>query len=245
LVLKHLFEKSFRFRSYVHGGRKKHSVTTYVDQHRGKEYVAHVDIRNFYPSVKRDAVMKALQACGCTNEIANLITDLTWLQGYGLPQGASTSTILANAVLKPIYRSIQRLSSANGLRFASLNDDLILSADHDFGHVYGQVIQIVKRHGYQISSRKSGIMGPTDAQVVAGRKLNKSEVTPPRGWMRELSAQVEAIITSGPKVVASAAGISVRALKNKIRGSVGYLSQVNSRLGGVLRRKLRVIGWYF
>jgi hypothetical protein len=147
--------------------------------------------------------------------------------------------------LNPIYKSLEKLSIAHGLQFDSLNDDLMISADHDFEHIYGQVIQIVRRHGYQISRRKSGIMGPTEAQVVAGRKLNKKDVTPSRAWMSELSTKIEAIIASGPSTVARADGVSVRALKSKIQGSVAYLTQVTPRLGGLLRRKLRTIGWCF
>ena len=83
----------------AHGGVKGKSPRTNAAQHCGKPLVVSMDIKNFYPSVSHRQVVKMFRReFGCGRDTAWLLTRLTTIDGH-LPQGAPTSTAIANVVL--------------------------------------------------------------------------------------------------------------------------------------------------
>ncbi len=83
----------------AHGGVKGRSPKTNAAKHCGKPFVVSQDIRKFYPSVShRQVAAMFRREFGCGRETTWLLTRLTTIDGQ-LPQGAPTSTAVANILL--------------------------------------------------------------------------------------------------------------------------------------------------
>jgi len=114
---------------------------------------------------------------GCSHKVAKLLTTLTTLNGH-LPQGAPTSTALANLVLISIDAPIRTAAAALNVNYSSWVDDLPFS-----GSRARQVIPIVastlKRRGFRISRSKLQVMNAgqrrTITGVIAGNKPSISK----------------------------------------------------------------------
>ena len=97
-ILRKILDK-YALSNVPHGGVKGKSPQTNARQHCGQSLVVTVDIRNFYPSVTHKQVARMFRReFGCGRESTWLLTRLTTIDGQ-LPQGAPTSTAIANILL--------------------------------------------------------------------------------------------------------------------------------------------------
>ena len=97
-ILRRILDK-YSLPDAAHGGVKGRSPGTNAAQHCGKPLVVSMDIKDFYPSVSHRQVARMFRrefGCGCATTW--LLTRLTTIDGH-LPQGAPTSTAIANIVL--------------------------------------------------------------------------------------------------------------------------------------------------
>ena len=76
-----------------------------------------MDIKDFFPSISARAVLTALVAQGLTADVASAITRLVTTNKH-VPQGAPTSSIIAQVVATPVIVRIRGLISSTtpGLR---------------------------------------------------------------------------------------------------------------------------------
>ena len=96
----------FPFPEGINGGVKGRSPTTNALPHVRQPEVVKVDIKNFFGSVTAKAVARAWkEQFGCGADVTWLLTRLTTYKGH-LPQGARTSTALANLALLPVAREL-------------------------------------------------------------------------------------------------------------------------------------------
>src|SRR6202035_43946 len=92
---------------YLCGGVKGRTTVDNVTMHLGAPVVLTVDVKDFFPSIHNHMVYKVwTNLLGCSAEIASLLTRLTTRMHY-LPQGSSTSTMLANLVIFSIDEPIR------------------------------------------------------------------------------------------------------------------------------------------
>lgn len=98
--------------------------------HRNQEIVVSVDIRNFFPSVKSDAVYKLFLQIGYNKEVSVLLTKLCCYNGR-LPQGAPTSPYLSNLILKEFDEIISTYCVDNNIRYTRYADDMTFSGNFD------------------------------------------------------------------------------------------------------------------
>lgn len=157
---------------YAFGAIKNRDNVKNARIHKGQKYVFQTDIRDFFPSISHRRVYSALVSVGFSPDVASLITRLTTHKGH-LPQGAPTSTFLANLVFKNTGDQIQQIAIQNNLRFTTFVDDVTLSSQSDFKDLVPTIIQVISEAGYKIShtktTYKSGI-----TEITGVKMLNNS-----------------------------------------------------------------------
>ena len=157
---------------YAFGAVKNRDNVKNARIHKGQKYVFQTDIRDFFPSISHRRVYSALVSVGFSPDVASLITRLTTHKGH-LPQGAPTSTFLANLVFSTTGDQIQQIAIQNNLRFTTFVDDVTLSSQSDFKDLVPVIIRIITDAGYKIShyktTYKSGI-----TEITGVKMLNNS-----------------------------------------------------------------------
>lgn len=139
--------------------------------HVGKLLVVGLDIDDFFPSTHRTKVQEALVRVGCSREVASLVTKLT-TRSHCLPQGAPTSSLIAEAVLADLDAELARFCCAHGLVISRYVDNIAISADCDFQALIPTVYELVARHGFRLNGEKQ-VMWNSGRQEITSLVVNK------------------------------------------------------------------------
>lgn len=114
----------------VHGGVRGRSPRSNATPHLGQPCVVNLDVRDFFPNVRHYVVYRMFRReLGFGRDVARLLTRLTTLDGQ-LPQGASTSTAIANVLALPIDRPISVEAERFDVRYTRFVDDITLSGSN-------------------------------------------------------------------------------------------------------------------
>ena len=114
---------------YVYGFVAGRSAIDAAAKHCGSSWVYSVDIQNFFPSTKDDVVIEELVELGYSEKGAALITHLCCYNN-SLGQGAPSSPVLSNLVMRPIDLELGTLADELGITFSRYADDIVFSGDN-------------------------------------------------------------------------------------------------------------------
>lgn len=137
----------------VHGGVKKRSNISNAKAHQGNTYIFTTDLQEFYPSITNKMVYQALRNLKFSTHLSHWITLLTTWK-YEVPQGAPTSTQIANIVFLETDIKLIALCDKNGIVYTRYVDDLTFSSNRDFKHLVPSILDIIKG-SFKVSYRKT------------------------------------------------------------------------------------------
>jgi len=156
------------------GGVKGKKIQNNAQVHVGQPIVVTMDLRNCFPEIRDRTVFKVFRDyLQCSEEIAKLLTRLTTYKTH-LPQGAHTSTALANLSLAPMFKEMKKIASTNGLLLTQWGDDFFLSGS-GADRVVDIFIRIIQKHGHAVSQKKVKVMRRSKRQEVTGIVVNKKQ----------------------------------------------------------------------
>ncbi len=197
------------------GGVRGKSIVDNARVHLRRKCLVTIDIKNFFPSISPQQIRSVfLETLNCSPEISFLLTGLTTCRDR-LPQGAPTSTLLANLVLGTCDHEIRSVCMLNGVAYSSWVDDLAFSGD-SATDVIGPVIAALKKAGFGTSHRKIKVMGPGDRKVLNNLVLGRF-ITVQRQYRSSIRAGIHNLKCG--KVRA----IEIGAYVEGLRGSINYL----------------------
>ena len=126
---------------YAFGGIKHKDNIQNAKLHKGQKYVFQTDLTDFYPYITCKMVYNMFVDKGFSADVASKLTKLTTYKGH-LPQGAPTSTTIANFVFEPTGLKLQKLAIDNNLRFSTFVDDVTMSSQCQFKELTPEIIRI-------------------------------------------------------------------------------------------------------
>lgn len=133
--------------------------------HLGSPCIVTVDIKKFFPSITPLQIYRVWRVrLNCSPRISALLTRLTTFRGY-LPQGAPTSTLLANLVLSSSDCGIKVACEAAGIRYSSWVDDLAFSG-LKAREIIQKVVDALMQAGFRLSHQKIKVMGAGDRKTL-------------------------------------------------------------------------------
>ncbi len=141
--------------------KKKGGHVAAMRPHIGKSYHASVDLTNFFGSVSRTKVHRALMKIGFRNRQALDIASESCVELGGrkfLPYGFPQSMILASLVLeKSVLGATISDLRASGTIVTVYVDDILLSAEtlEELREAYDRVLESVVLSGFEPSVKKS------------------------------------------------------------------------------------------
>lgn len=220
----------------AHGSVKGCSPRTNASQHLGKRWLINLDVKSFFPSVRHYVVREMLRKeYGFGRDVAWLITRLVTIDAQ-LPQGTSTSPIVANVLLtQGVDLPVSAAALAKGCGSTRFLDDVTFSGDrpHSLVNVAARGLSrkrlaIHRRRG---PKPKFKITPLTKRQQVTGLTVNaKSGPSVPRDYRDGVRA---AIFQLG-----AASGAERTRQLNSIVGRIAYVRQTNPGAADRLQRYL-------
>ena len=146
--------KNVSFPEYAYGGIRKKDNVLNAKKHQGKKYVFLTDMQDFFPFITHQMVYATYVRLHFSPDVASVLTKLTTYEGH-LPQGAPTSSIIANLAFIPTANRINEFAQINGLTFTTFVDDITVSSPTDFKEKVSQIISIIYDGGFKISHKKT------------------------------------------------------------------------------------------
>lgn len=155
------------------GGIRGKSIRDNGRLHVRQPTVASLDLCNCFPGINDLSVFRTwVDVLGFGHDVAAVLTKLTTFQ-HRLPQGAPTSTMLANLVLLPVFERLVELAHTLGLAVSFWVDDVIFSG-HRAHLAIGPAIRIIQSYGHAVSRGKVKVMRRhLLAQLVTGAVVNR------------------------------------------------------------------------
>jgi RNA-directed DNA polymerase len=222
---------------YMHGGVKGRSPVTNARLHVGKAAVLNFDIEQFFPSVKpRDVYKMFYKHLRFPADVAHWLTKLVTFKGQ-LPQGAPTSTVVANLVIVPLAERLNKLAIKHECDYGQFVDDGALSGPAYIEHLRPLINKIIRQEGLRASPKphKRVTMYRHQEQIVTGVRVNK-RIDAPTEKMAEIKRQLDefcSLISSRRRIPEK----SIASLKGKIQ----YVKSLNKEKGARLERKFRKV----
>lgn len=217
----------------VQGGVRGRSAISNSALHVGQQVVVAIDIRDFFPSVTDKRVFQIWrEQLGFGRDASALLTRLTTFDKQ-LPQGAPTSTTLANLALLPADAEI-RACLAEGLTYSRFVDDITVSGGREAADAISAIAKTLSRYGLKIhrTSEKCRVMRSGSRQVVTGLGVN-ARVSVPHNHYRRIRAAVRQLEEAMPD--------EQRGLLATVRGHVQWLRQVNAVRGEKLLARIEAV----
>lgn len=215
----------------MNGGVRGRTLRDNASAHVGQPVVLNLDIRRCFPSTTHDRVYAFFRTTfACSREIAALLTRLTTFRGC-LPQGAATSTFLANVLLLPMHTELAALCRDRRLRLSQWVDDIVISGALRRGE-QERFVEIVERHGYSVKRSKMRIQPNSGRQEAPGcivnRRVSRGRRNR-RGGILDYRREILEVASSGatPSAVA------------RIRGRIASVRQLNPHEADALDRLAR------
>lgn len=155
-------------KAYVHGK----SIKDNAKFHKRQNKVLTIDLKDFFPSICFNKVMKVFFNAGYRKPVAVLLANLCCLDD-SLPQGAPTSPCLSNIIASALDDKIVDFVKNKNIRYTRYADDLTLSGDFDEKIVINKIRKIVSSEGYKINPDKTRVRKRNQRQEVTGIVVNE------------------------------------------------------------------------
>lgn len=217
---------------YMHGGVKGRSPVTNARLHVGKAAVLNFDIRQFFPSVKPRYVYKMFyERLRFPADVAHWLTKLVTFKDQ-LPQGAPTSTVVANLVVLPLCRRLEILASKHNSDYGQFVDDGTLSGPIYLENLRGLIEKIIRQEGFQASPKphKRRTFYYWQEQVVNGVRIDKG-IGVPMNKLCQIHEQIRTLRRYSSNV-------NFAKEYKSVQGRIAWVRSLDEKKGQKLMQKL-------
>ncbi len=203
---------SFGFKS----GEKGSPLVKCAEKHKNNLYILKVDLKNFYPSIKKERVYYTFLDLGYNSSVANLLTNVCVKDDY-LPQGAVTSAYLANLICRDLDYRIAGYCNKRDIIYTRYADDLTFSCDNreTLHKSLFTIRRIIEGEKFQLNTNKIHFMTPKCRKSVLGITLNENSIKAPYEMKRMVRSVIHYQIATGDY-----------ADNDKIRGYISYINSI-------------------
>lgn len=255
----------------------KSSIKRCAKQHCGARWLIKMDISGFFGSISEIQVYHVFLEAGYAPLVAFELTRLcthapsgskrydraewrapsTWRKilayrqfniGY-LPQGAPTSPMLSNLVMRELDKKISLLATKAGLTYTRYSDDVTFSTKSDFDRARAmvlirQVTACLRRVGLSVNTGKTRIVPPGARKIVLGLLVDGTEPRLTREFRDQLRQHLYYLEKVGPEAHRDARKFdTVSGMHRHIRGLIDYAKSIDEIFAAKMRTKFDNVRW--
>jgi hypothetical protein len=234
--------REVQYPGFLHGGIRGRDYVTGASVHRGVKILVAEDIESFFDSVTTDLVFDIWHHFfRFPPSISACLTKLTTKDGH-LPQGAKTSSLLANLVFWREETGLVTRLGEWGVRYTRLIDDIVCSSRRvvtkdTLRQIIGAIYAMCTKKGLHVKRRKHRI-DTAGERITTTNLIVNTRVSLPK---EERSAIRSLVHGFCKEVEESSQGSSVRLMHsfNRVSGKVGKLKRFHANEAAPLRNQLR------
>lgn len=160
-ILKGLYDLKVLPHNAAHGFTKNRNCKTALEVHKKHKsrWFLKLDIQDFFPSIDKALIKKALKSYCNTHYLEEASVDILLTictKDGSLPQGAPTSPLLSNLVMIETDVKIQAICKAHELVYTRYADDILISGSQSFDWeaVQSEIIAVLQR-GMRLKTAKT------------------------------------------------------------------------------------------
>lgn len=247
-----------------------------AEEHCNCDFLLKVDIEDFFHSVSEGRVAKVFEDIGFQKlisfELARLVTlpgdkihlasdlDTNWPvipfyhythEGF-LPQGAPSSPMLANLVMRRADEELFELATQAGFRYTRYADDLAFSSRtgsstslNEMRRFRTRVLEVLKCYGFSPNLRKTVIRGPGSRRIVLGMLVDGSQPRLTSEFKDNLRLHLHYLSSPkyGPATHAKARKTGVSSLYYHIRGLISWAQCVEPDYAAKILDRFEDVRW--
>lgn len=189
---------SYNPAEFVFGFKEGKSPIQNAHYHLGAKHLLNVDVQDFFPSIDFPKVFEAFIFLGFNAAVADALSHLTTYE-YKTPQGAPTSPMLSNIVMRGIDLDLKALADESELKYSRYADDMTFSSDKKIDRVLVSSIEkILGQKGLELNPNKTKFMGTGDRMEVTGYVINEAPQLP-RKWRNTARGKLKSFLNGNPK----------------------------------------------
>ncbi|WP_282042532.1 reverse transcriptase family protein [Winogradskyella flava] len=170
---------------YAHGFAKKKSIVTNAKIHINQEHLLKIDLKNFFPSIKKGRVIAMFCKLGYSTEVSFYLASIC-CENDCLPQGAPTSPSISNIISKSLDNRMFALCKHYDIKYTRYADDLAFSGDKIPVRFIDYVNQIVTTESFEINKSKTQLHRKKGKRIITGVAVNGEIVKAPKSYKRKL-----------------------------------------------------------
>lgn len=238
-------------------------------RHVGAKWLIKVDIQDFFHAITEYPVYRVFRSQGYSPllslELARICTMPTvrakirgtysisdYDAGFRscLPQGAPTSPMLSNLVMRDVDTQLAKLAKASNMRFTRYADDIVFSctdvrARAALVSTRAKIISILNGAGFQPNLRKTVIRGPGDRKIVLGVLVDGPQLRLSKDFKDDLRMHLHYLThpSFGPTKHAQARDRSVSNIYNRVLGLIHWARAVEPAYGADLLSQFNSVSW--
>ena len=253
------------------------SIVKCAARHTGAKWLVKMDITNFFGSISEIQVYRVFSELGyqplVSFELARITTCITrgsirvqmpqWrshkenmaIREYSypvighLPQGAPTSPMLSNLVMKEHDGIIKDIASNYSVIYTRYSDDMTFSTRGKFSRskalkLVATIRNHLERSGFYLNKRKTVIVSPGARKIVLGLNVDGSVPRLPREFRDNLRQHLYYIKKFGPAAHRDKRDFeSILGMKNHLFGLVQFAFMVDEGMASKMLDQFEEIDW--
>lgn len=257
--------------------KPKSSIGKCAARHCGARWLIKLDIAGFFGSITEIQVYRVFRSLGYEALVAFELARLTtfapseslryqkpsWRAkphpspitvyrrnrlGY-LPQGAPTSPMLSNLVMRETDKKIENIAKHYGLTFTRYSDDLTFSTRSNFDRtratkVIREIAKALRMTGFLLNNSKTTIVPPGGRKIVLGLLVDQATPRLTREFRSMLRQHLYYLESVGPFAHAKARGFdSTWGMYRHLRGLIDFANMVEPDYAKEMLGRFEAIAW--
>lgn len=171
---------------------RNRSVLDHVAPHLGQSNFLKTDVRNCFDHVTEAMVRNIFIEAGYSYGDAYMGAKICCDEG-SIPQGAPSSPLLCNLVLRPVDRTLWSFANKTECHYSRYGDDIVISGDGISYHDIPFVCSVLDKYGFPPNQEKTYFAHKPKRNIITGISISSGKMTVPRTFRRETRAMVNSI----------------------------------------------------
>lgn len=217
--------------AYVKGKTIKDSL----QKHVGHPIMLKLDIKSFFDSISFDMVRKAFKQLNFDDYQALSLARLCTYKGR-LPQGAPTSPMLSNIIMKNFDATVSKFCLSHSIEYTRYCDDMVFSGNFDPKPLVAFIKTVLYENGFRLNKRKVKIIKQGQRQMALGVVLNEKEqvskeyrrkIRQEIYYCKKFSPENHLLHTNNEKYVCTDGTAITELYQKNLYGRIQYALQIN------------------
>lgn len=223
----------------AHGFVCHKSILTNAYVHQNQKCLLKIDLKDFFPSIPFNWVIKVFKDMGYENQVAYYLASFCCLDG-SLPQGSPASPIISNIIALHMDRRLYRLAKKFNMKYSRYADDIAFSGEDISVSFVEYVIKIIEDCGLVVNEKKIRLYREHGNKILTGVSLATGVPKLPRSYRRSLEKELYYINKYGLSGHIQHSRIRKDNYLESILGKVGYwlMIEPNNNFAQTMHDKL-------